>query len=63
MVTKGERFGGGINYEVWTNIHILLCTKYIINKDLLYSTVKSTQYSVIRYMGKESENEWIYVYV
>ena len=24
---------------------------------------KSTQYSVITYMGKESEKEWIYVYV
>ena len=23
----------------------------------------STQYSVITYMGKESEEEWIYVYI
>ena len=29
--------------------------KYITNKDLLYSTGNSTQYSVITYMGKESE--------
>ena len=35
----------------------------IINKDLLYSTGNSTQYSVKTYMGKESEKEWIYVYV
>ena len=34
-----------------------------INKDLLYSTGNSTQYSVITYIGKESEKEWIYVYV
>ena len=33
------------------------------NKDLLYSTANSTQYSVMTYMGKESKNEWIYVYV
>ena len=26
-------------------------------------TWKSTQYSVMTYMGKESEKEWIYVYV
>ena len=32
------------------------------NKDLLYSTGKFTQYSVITYMGKESEKEWIYVH-
>ena len=33
------------------------------NKDLLYSTGNSTQYSVMTYMGKESKKEWIYVYV
>ena len=27
-----------------------------------YSTGNSAQYSVITYMGKESEKEWIYVY-
>ena len=32
------------------------------NKDLLYSTGNSAQYSVITYMGKESEKEWMYVY-
>ena len=31
--------------------------------DLLYSTWNSTQYSVIAYMGKESETEWICIYV
>ena len=29
------------------------------NKDLLYSTGSSTQYSVMTYMGKESKKEWI----
>ena len=37
--------------------------KWIINKDLLYSTKNSTQYSVTTYMGKESEKEWIYMYI
>ena len=41
--------------EVWTNINPLLHINYIINKDLLYNTRNSTQYSVIAYMGKESE--------
>ena len=30
---------------------------------LLYSTENSTQYSVMAYMGKESNKDWIYVYV
>ena len=33
------------------------------NRNLLYIIGNSTQYSVIIYMGKESEKEWIYVYV
>ena len=33
------------------------------NKDLLYSTGNSTQYTVMAYMGKESKIEWIYVFV
>ena len=37
--------------------------KYITNKDLLYSTGNSTQYSAMTYMGKESQKEWVYVYV
>ena len=55
--------GGGINQEVGINIYTLLYTKQIINKDLLYSTGNSTQYSVITYMRKESKKEQIYVYV
>ena len=31
------------------------------NNNLLYSTGYSTQYSIITYIGKESEKEWIYV--
>ena len=35
----------------------------IDNKNLLYSTGNSTQYSVMTYMAKESKKERIYVYV
>ena len=42
---------GGINYEFGHNIYILLYIKQI-NKELLYSTDNSTQYSVIIYMEK-----------
>ena len=34
-----------------------------LDKDLLYSTGNSAQYSVMSYMRKESEKEWIYVHV
>ena len=49
--------GGGINWEVEIGIHTLLYTKSTSNKDLLYSTGKFTQYSVISSMGKESEKQ------
>ena len=32
-------------------------------RSLLYSIGNSTPYSVIAYMGKECEKEWIYVYI
>ena len=35
----------------------------IDDKDLLYSTGNSIQYSVMAYIGKESKKEWIYVCV
>ena len=49
--------GGEINYEFRINVYIL-CK--IVNKELQFSTGNSTQYSVIIYMGKESEKEWMY---
>ena len=58
MITKGEMLGGGINWEVGSGIYTLLHTKSVSNMDLLYSTGKSTQYSVIAYMGKESEKKY-----
>ena len=47
MVTKGERSGGGINWEFGIDIYTLLYLKWITNKDLLYSTRCYAQYSVI----------------
>ena len=59
MVTIGETTGeeGRIGRLGITYTHY--CIKEIINKNLLYSTGKSTQ-SVITNMGKK---EWIYLNV
>ena len=35
----------------------------ITNKDLLHTTGNSAQYSIMTYMGKESNKEWTYVCV
>ena len=40
-----------------------ICTlrymEWMVNRDLLCSTGNSIQYSVITYMGKEFEKEWM----
>ena len=60
----GDMIGGGINWEIVTDIEILLYIKQITNKNLLYSPGDSAQYSIVAYMVKESKKrEWIYVYV
>ena len=46
----GER--GGINWVIGTDIYTLLYTKQIINKNLLYSTGNSIQYSIMAFMEK-----------
>ena len=56
MVIKGETWGG-LNQELMMNIHTLLYIKQITNKDLLYSTGNSTQYSIITNMEKESKKK------
>ena len=45
----------GINWETGIDIYTLLYIKYITNKDLVYVTRNSTQYSVMTYMGKQSK--------
>ena len=47
--------------EFVTSIYTLLYTKCLNSKDLLCSTARSTQYSVIIYMRKECGQEWLYV--
>ena len=44
----------GINWE--TDIYTLLYIKLVTNKNLLYSTGNSSQYSVMTYMGEESKH-------
>ena len=56
-----EKRGQGINQEY--GITGLLYIKQINNKDLLYSTGNSTQYLVITYNGRESEKEYMCVWV
>ena len=53
---------GGINWEVGMGIYTLLYTEYMGNRDLLYSTGESTQYSVMAYTRAESEKEWTYTH-
>ena len=59
----GGRVGGKEVWEFEIDLYTLLYLKWITNKDLLYSTGNSAQYSIMTYRGKESKKEWIYVYV
>ena len=51
IVIRGKR-GRGINREFGIDIYTLLYMKKITNKNLLYSTENSTQYSVMANMGE-----------
>ena len=63
MVTEGEKSGGVKNKEFGVSKYKLLYKKQINNKVLLYSTGNYSQYLVIKYNGKESEKEYIYIYL
>ena len=47
MVTTGKRLGGEIDLEFNIDVYTLLYLEYLTNKNLLYSTKNSAQYSVI----------------
>ena len=59
LTLLGEKLGWR-NWEIGTDIYILLYIKQITNKDLLL-TETASQYFVMTYSGKESKKEWIYV--
>ena len=54
---------GGVDWGFEMVICTLWCMENLANGDLLYSTGYSAQDSVIIYVGKESEREWMCVYV
>ena len=62
MVSGG---GGGRDRvrEFGKVMHTLLYSKWITNKDLLFSTGNSAQYHVTAWMGAEFARKWIHVYV
>ena len=65
MITKGDKqmLGGGINQEFGINIYNSTIYKINNQQGPTIYTGNSNQYYVITYMEKESEKDWIYVYV
>ena len=59
----GGRRGGGMDWGSGTGTCTLRSMEELANGDLLSSTGSSMYYSVITYMGKESEREWTCVCV
>ena len=53
---------GAKNQEFGINRYTLLYIKQVNNNELRYSTGNYTQYLVITYNGKESENIYIHMY-
>ena len=64
MVAKGEKFEGGMEWEVGISRCKLLYIEWIHNKVLLYSTENCIQYPKINHNGKEYfKKECIYMYI
>ena len=57
VVAKGEGVEGRMDWEFGVSRYKLLYIGWIKSKVQLYSTGNSNQYSVITYMGKDSEKE------
>ena len=53
MVVKGERVGGGMDWEFWINSYKLLYIEWINNKVLLNSTGNYIQYPVTNHNRKD----------
>ena len=60
LLTCWASVGFGIGICTLIGTHSM---EWLTNGDLLYSKENSTQYSVIIYVRKESEKEWLCVYV
>ena len=60
MVAQGEGWGEGVISELGMDMYTLLYLKWIINKDLLYSTWDSAQCYVEARMGGKFGGEWIH---
>ena len=56
----GGRMAGGIVREFEMNMYALLYLKWIINKDLLYSTWNSAQYYMAAWLGRKFGREYIH---
>ena len=52
-----------LNWKIRIDMYTLLYIEYITDSNLLYSIGKSTQYSLMANIGKESSKEWLYVYI
>ena len=50
---QGEKELGGMSQEIGTDIYILLYMNQITNKNILYNTGNSAQYSVMSRVGKK----------
>ena len=63
MVAGGEGWEEGIVREFGMDMYTLLYCKWITNRVLLYGTGNSAQCYVVAWMGGESEEEWMHMYV
>ena len=62
-VTKGDQCRGKEGLRVWDwYMHTEVYRMTGQQSPAVYNTVSSIQYSVILYVGKESEREWMWVY-
>ena len=62
LVTRGEGWQEGIDWEFGTDMYTLLYLKWIANKDLLHSMGNSAQCYVAAWVGGEFRGEWMHVH-
>ena len=61
MSTKGDRLCGGMYWSLGlAYAHYYMCNGW--STGTCYIAQETTQYSVMTYVGKESEKEWICVH-